>query len=278
MSSLVKASVNHGARKREMGTAMNKHMIIAGASGLLAALAGFGTASATDTIVAQIGAGYDTSCQLDGTCYAAVQGGASFNGNLSGTNTGNAIYDDPSIFIYNTTGFDFTSVSIQGLGYQGANSGILQSPASGVPSTIAANSVFQFSWNDYPYYAACGQGAGNLFAYDYDDTYGCSSSAQPGNVKILFSATWNGQAISATFSPTYNLTSGFVGFEGLDANGYAESIYDSHSPSEGAYVANIIVGQQSLVPEPAAWTLLILGVGGIGVAARRRRQDATLAA
>jgi hypothetical protein len=247
--------------------------VIAAAAGLLGAIIVPGMASAT--IVAKIGAGYETSCQADGTCYNAVQGGAGFNGNLSGTDPTFTVYDDPSIFIYNTTAFNFTNVSIQGLGYQGANNGILQSPANGVPSTIAANSVFQFSWNDYPGFASCGQGAGNLFAYDYDDTYGCSGSAQPGNVKILFNAVWNGQNISALFSPNNNLTGGFVGFQGLDPNGFAETSYDNHSPGVGAYVANIVVGQQTFgTPEPATWALMLVGFGGLGSVLRGHRRRA----
>ena len=48
----------------------------------------------------------------------------------------------------------------------------------------------------------------------------------------------------------------------LDANG-------------GAYFANINVGG---VPEPATWALLMIGFGGIGVAARSRRSDKSLIA
>lgn len=237
---------------------------------LFGATALSGAASAT--IIAQIGAGYETSCAIDGTCLAAVQAGASFNGNLSGSDTNNAVYDDPSLFIYNTTQFAFTNVTIQGHGYQGQNDGTTQSPTNGVPGTIAANSVFQFSWDDYPGGASCGQGAGNLFAYDYDDTYGCSGAAQPGNVEILFKATWNGQAVSALFSPTTNLTGGFVGFEGLDQGGFAETSFDNHSPGEGAYVANIQVGDQSFVPEPTTWALMMAGLGMVGAGLRSRRK------
>jgi len=245
------------------------------AAALLGALMVSGTASAT--IVAKISAGYETSCQADGTCLDAVNGGAAFNGNLSGTDPTFTVFDDPSIFIFNTTAFDFTGVTIQGQGYQGSNDGITQSPTNGVPTTIAANSVFQFSWDDFPGFASCGQGAGNLFAYDYDDTYGCSTAAQPGNVKVLFNATWNGQSISALFSPNSNLTGGFVGFQGLDQNGFAETSFDNHSPGVGAHVADIVVGSASFTPEPATWALMLIGAGMMGAGLRMNRRKALAA-
>ncbi|MDE2183732.1 MAG: PEP-CTERM sorting domain-containing protein [Alphaproteobacteria bacterium] len=246
--------------------------------GLLAA------APAYATTVSQIGGGYDTTCDQDPICAAALAGGATFYANLanSPSDIGPATpfvspahgWDDPSLFIYNLTAHDFTSAQLQGLGYQGANNGVLQL-APGFPTTILANSVYQYSWPDYPNGAYCGLGAGELFAYDYDDTYGCTGSAQPGNVSLLFSAMWNGQAITTTpFSPNSNISGTFVGFEGLDPNGYAETAYDDHNGAPNGYLANIVVGSSSFnVPEPMTLSLFGFGLAGAAVLRRRRKAD-----
>jgi len=246
--------------------------------------------AAVATTVAEVGAGYSTTCDLDPTCANALSGGASFAANLAlGPNnlgiqsafvepiTG---WDDPSLFIYNLTGFTFSNVTLTGMGYQGVNNGLIQL-APGLASTIGSNTVYQYSWPGYPFGAYCGLGAGALFTYDYDDEDGCSSSAQPGNVALIFSAHWDNPAynsgagidISTTiFSPNSNLTGSFFGFEGLDANGFAESSWDAHSPSPGAYVANIDIGEAQTFGTPEPVTLSLFGVGLAGAFAMRRRK------
>jgi len=250
----------------------------AAAAALTAAVLSGQTASAA-TIIAKIGGGYDTACNSDPICASAVTGGAGFSGNLT-NNPNNAVYDDPSLFIYNLTGFSFSSAKLTGHGYQGLNIGIIQT-APDFATSITSNSVYQYSWNDFPYFASCGEGAGLLFAYDYDDTYGCSASAVPGNVELIFSAHWDNPAYNgglgvdistAVFSPSNNLTGAFFGFEGVQPDGSAEGSWDSHSPTDGAYVANIVIGSAGGfgIPEPLSVSLFGAGIAGLGMFGRRK--------
>ena len=112
-------------------------------------------------------------------------------------------YDTPSLRISNTTAYDFTGVSLLLQGYQGDNLGISQIVALG---TIAAGTVDTVIWGVS---ASNGQTvpttfaqAGQLFTYDYDDSYGyqvnepgCAAQgygycAYVGNFKTTLTATW----------------------------------------------------------------------------------------
>jgi PEP-CTERM motif len=242
------------------------------------------------TTVAEIGAGYSTTCDLDPTCAAALTAGATFQANLAlgPNNLGTEAafvepisgWDDPSLFIYNLTAFSFSNAKLVGRGYQGSNIGIVQT-APGLATTIGSNTVYQYSWPGYPYGAYCGLGAGSLFTYDYDDEYGCSGAARPGNVELIFSAHWNNPAYNSgagidvstvIFSPNSNLTSAFFGFEGLDQYGFAETSWDAHTNSPGAYVANINIGSAQTFNAPEPITLTLFGAGLAGAAALRRRK------
>ena len=200
--------------------------------------------------------------------------------------------DTPHIFINNSTMFSFTNVRLSGLAYNGANSllaagtDIDKSDNSGGAfhrtqvknlADIGVGVNFDYRFSDGP--AACGPGAsnqGDLFATDYDDTYGCVASAQPGNVLFTFTAMWNGQSIFAQFSPDMNETGHFSGFLGLDETGNAESAYDSGGGAGGAgtgalgTMANIFVGAPPGIPEPLTLALVGLGLAGIGLTRRRK--------
>jgi PEP-CTERM motif-containing protein len=210
---------------------------------------------------------------------------------------GSPVGDTPNLFIHNPTAFSFTNVQIKGVAYQGLNAllaagtDIDKSDNVGLTSPfhrtqiknlpdIAGGTDFTYSFLDGP--AACGPGfsnQGDYFASDYDDTYGCSTSAQPGNVQFTFTADWNGNPIFSVFSPTTNFTGGFLGFLGLDQDGFAESIYDNGGAVAGTgqfgTLAEIFVGTPPTgVPEPSTIALLGAGIIGEGAFYRRRKAKA----
>lgn len=189
--------------------------------------------------------------------------------------------DSPDIVIHNTSAFAFTNVLLTLHGYQGLNNGLTQSTA--LPD-IAAGANSPYIWNGT-------FAPGNLFSFDYDDSYGgtpftindpgCALGtyycARVGNFDVTFTAMWNGQAIFSQFSPKTNATGGFVGWEGLDPTGLSEtSAYDVHNGTVGGTLAFIDVGKPG-VPEPGTWALMLLGFGGLGAVLRRRRQLALTA-
>jgi hypothetical protein len=187
-------------------------------------------------------------------------------------------YDTPELIISNTTSNAFTDVTLTLTGYQGENNGIVQSQ---VISDIAGGTSLDYFWTGPTV-------AGNLFAYDYDDTGGNGAAPNPacvqgypycayvGNFYVTFTATWNGESIYSQFSPSNNATGGFIGWEGLDPNGLAETVYDDHSTGgPNGVLANIYEGTAppiTTTPEPS--TLMLLGSGLVGLAGFVRRRVA----
>ena len=102
----------------------------------------------------------------------------------------------------------------------------------------------------------CGSSVGGPFSYDYDDYVGF------GEATYTFSAMLGSNPISAVFSPTSNASGGFVGFLGNNAAGFETD----------ATVELTLVGVAAGAPEPATWAMMILGIGAVGFAMRRRQQ------
>ncbi len=177
------------------------------------------------------------------------------------------VYDTPSLTFNNTSAFNFTGITLKLTGYQGLNNGIVQSIT--LPD-ITAGSSFTYVWLG----ATTG---GTLFAYDYDDEYGVYP-AQVGNFAVTFTATWNSQSIYSQFTPAVNASGGFVGWEGLDPAGYAESAYDLHSGTFPGVLAYIDVGTPPPLPEPSTWALMLVGFAGLGGALRMAGRKAAAAA
>jgi hypothetical protein len=85
----------------------------------------------------------------------------------------------------------------------------------------------------------------------------------------------NGQPVFSVFSPTTNNTGGFVGWEGLDQNGFAETAFDAHTGTINGTLALIEIGFAPGVPEPTSLAVFgLVSVGGMGLAAWRRRKTA----
>ena len=184
-------------------------------------------------------------------------------------------YDTPCLQFHNTTGFDFTNVQmvLKGYGTGTLNNGLSQTVSlADMLAGVNTNVVW-------------GTG-GTFFAYDYDDSLGYRAPcpfpspvnaglcAQIGNFSVTFTAMWNGQPIYSVFSPTTNASGGFVGWEGIDPNGWSENpLYDVHTGSLTGVLANIYVGTPPTgVPEPGAIGMFGLGTLMLGLFVGLRRR------
>ncbi len=223
---------------------------------------------------------------------------------------GGTYYDTPWLTISNTTAYSFTNVQMILTGYQGLINGIV-SPTINL-ADIGANSVQTDVWGSLPGVSSS-IGPGNLTAVDFEDDYSSNSNTNPvgactiddrqygvsqyyfcanvGNFYVTITGTWNnpsygtsGTSIYAQFSPgqdPYNIGNAcgntadcFIGWEGLDPNGWSETAYDDHSPGgPNGVLANIYVGEPPAVssaPEPGSLMLL---VPAMGLLARRYRRN-----
>jgi hypothetical protein len=200
-------------------------------------------------------------------------------------------YDTPSLIFHNTSGGTFINAQMVLSGYQNGTLNASATQSVTLPNMAAGDTTV--TWGGP--LALPGQ----LFGFDYDDSYANTGYSNPGcvlsgpycalvgNFKVTFTATilggaFDGKSIFSVFSPTTNATGSFVGWQGLDPTGLSESIYDQHSPginnaTVGGTLANIDLGTPPAeTPIPAALPLFASGLGVIGfLAKRRKRMNAT---
>ena len=253
-----------------------------------------GTAQAGPTLVATIYGEYDTGGFSD---LASIVPNFS---SLAQYSSGAATYDTPALFFVNPTSYAITGDQATLLGY---GTGTLNNGLSQIISlpNLPADSITEVIWS-----GNCAHGT--LFCADYDDEYdgnhggnplsapGSSSQdctlpnaapsgpwyrycAPTGNFGVTYTGTWgNGsQAVYSVFSPSSNASGGFVGWEGIDPNGWSENALDDvHNGSINGVLANIYLGTPppTGVPEPLSLSLFGAGVAGVAWVRRRKARKA----
>jgi len=236
-------------------------------------------AANASTIVGTVYGSYDALCSSNIDCSFGT--GYTVN-NMAGTNP----YDTPNLFIVNSGSTSFTGMSLKLTGYQADNNGLT---ATLTLPDVPSHTILMIPWDSQ----TPSSGSSLLFRYDYDDEYGTTAiniacaavgygdCADVGNFDTLISGTVGSTPIASDFSPSNTQDGGnqagmFVGWEGIDPNGWSESTYDAHSgttPGVLAYIYTGTTGKQTSVPEPLSISLFGAGLGALSIARRRRKKS-----
>ena len=124
--------------------------------------------------------------------------------------------------------------------------------------------ALSFAYNSPAYFSING-GKTNLGAFNYS-----SSGGDRGDWLTLSSST-DIQDAFAYKGARYNLTA--ADLTGLDVLGWGGSnLGDTAASTPGAVAFRLVSGAPGEVPEPAVWTVMILGFGMAGTALRRGKR------
>lgn len=122
---------------------------------------------------------------------------------------------------------------------------------------------------------------GGIAAGDFDETFTFlipTAGVWSGNLTSSFTSAANNlifdEVATINGAPYTTFTPHFESFEMLPATaGGATILVHGLSPGPaGSYVGSLTFSPVGLVPEPAAWALLIMGFGGAGAMLRQRRR------
>lgn len=135
----------------------------------------------------------------------------------------------------------------------------------------------------FDFYGNCGfaSGCGAFLATDGGGASWILSDTGYGSSALFPDSLRSWQEVSYTYS-TYN------GFSGLDFENWGSSPHSSTMNGSPFFLKNVLLTDNSdgttvgtltvAVPEPGTWALMMMGLGGLGMALRHRRNSALVSA